>query len=220
MSTEPLAILFQDEWIVAVNKPAGQLVHPAEMPQEGDQVTMKILRDQIGMQVNVIHRLDRPTTGVLVFATERQAAKALHLAFERHEIEKVYWALVTGNPRENQWLCQEPIRKDKWAKARVAETDFNVLERFGGERALIEARPKTGRFHQIRRHLLHAGHPIIGDYRYGGIERCDELGAKLGIGTRMLLQAKRLHFIHPMTQERITIEATVDPMIQKCLTQE
>jgi tRNA pseudouridine65 synthase len=81
---------------------------------------------------------------------------------------------------------------------------------------LIEATPHSGRFHQIRRHLVHAGFPIVGDYRYGGIERCDQLGNLLETGSRMLLMAKKLEFIHPVTKKSILIEADTDPMFEKC----
>jgi len=214
-----LSLLYEDEWIVAVNKPAGQLVHPAEVPAEGDLVTMKLLRDQIGQQVYVIHRLDRPTSGVLLFATDQEAARTMHAAFENREVEKVYWAVVDGMPAAEQWTCQEPIRKGDDQKERAAETTFEVLEVLAGNMALVEARPKTGRFHQIRRHLLHAGTPIIGDYRYAGIERCVQLGATLGTGTRMLLQARSLQFQHPQSGSGLLIEAPVDPLIQQLRNQ-
>ena len=217
MFASPLTILFQDEWIVAVDKPAGQLVHPAQTPQEGDEVTMKILRDQIGQQVHVIHRLDRPTSGVLLFAKEKNAARGLHQAFEKHEVTKVYWAVANGRPDRDSWVCEEPIQKEAGAVARTAETTFRVLQRLNEELTLMEALPKTGRFHQIRRHLVHAGYPIVGDYRYAGEANCDALGLKLGIGTRMLLQAKSLRFVHPVTNAGLLIEAPVDPAIETCL---
>lgn len=209
-----LSILFRDEWIVAVDKPAGQLVHPANEPADGDLVTMKILRDQIGREVHVIHRLDRPTTGVLLFATDQETARMLHAAFENREVEKVYWAVVDGQPAHEQWTCQEPIQKED-GKPREAVTAFQVLESLAGNLTLVEARPKTGRFHQIRRHLLHAGTPIVGDYRYAGIERSDQLGAMIGTGTRMLLQAGSLKLRHPRFREDLFIEAPVDPLIQQ-----
>ena len=89
----PLNILYQDEWLVAVDKPAGHLVHPADQPQEDDLVTMKILRDQIGRLVYNVHRIDRPTTGVLLFGIDSSVAKHLHRALERHEVQKTYLAL-------------------------------------------------------------------------------------------------------------------------------
>ena len=215
MESAPLEILYRDEWMVAVNKPSGQLVHPAEVPAEDDEVTMKLLRDQIGQRVHVIHRLDRPTSGVLLFATDRDVARSLHQSFEKHEIDKIYLAVVSGYPKQESWNCSEPIRKEEESAERAAETEFLVLENLEHSLSLIEARPKTGRFHQIRRHLLHAGHPIVGDYRYAGVECSDELGKKLGTWNRMLLQAKSLRFDHPVTEGKTLIEAITDPMIQR-----
>ena len=109
------------------------------------------------------------------------------------------------------------MQKDENAPLRDAVTEFHVRTRLDGEFALVEAVPKTGRFHQIRRHLLAAGHPIVGDYRYAGIERCNETGARLGIGTRMLLQAKSIQFEHPMTQDTTHIESETDPVLLRLL---
>lgn len=176
---------------------------------------MKILRDQIGQQVYVIHRLDRPTSGVLLFATDLEAARNLHAAFENREVAKVYWAVVDGIPADEQWLCQEPIRKEEGKIERAAATSFRLLQHLPGQLALVEAKPKTGRFHQIRRHLLHAGTPIVGDYRYAAIDRCDELGERLGTGSRMLLQARSLQFRHPVSGKDQLIEAPLDPLIQQ-----
>jgi tRNA pseudouridine65 synthase len=202
---QPLAILFQDEWIVAVDKPAGQLVHPGKNTEPTDEVTMKILRDQVGQHVYV-----------LLFATDRNAARVMHLAFRESALQKIYWAIADGQPTDQQWLCHTPLQKEEDAIPQSAETEFRVLECLPDDLSLIEAKPRTGRYHQIRRHLLEAGQPIVGDYRYSGVERSNTLGLKLGTGTRMLLQAKSLQFQHPITHEDIFIEATVDPLIQKC----
>ncbi len=235
-ANEPLSILYQDAWLVAVNKPAGHLVHPAETPAEGDLVTMKILRDQIGQRVHPIHRLDRPTTGVLLFGIDKEVAHQLHKALERHEIQKTYWAIVNGTkstkvtsevPSE-KWDCREPIQKQDQAPIRDAHTSFRQLmsrevdglkdttHLLSSTISLIEATPHTGRYHQIRRHLLHANLPIVGDYRYAGIEQSDALGKHLTTGSRMLLQAKKLSLIHPATQEELTIETPIDPCFLKC----
>ncbi len=224
--SEKLEILYQDEWLVAIDKPAGHLVHPAREPQEGDLVAMKILRDQIGKRVYTIHRLDRPTSGVLLLGLEKKAAHKLHKALEYHDFNKSYWAVVQGKPKQDAWECYEPIQKEEDAPVREAHTSFRVLashahEPLAGEKAgdvlsLVEAVPYTGRFHQIRRHLLHAGMPIVGDYRYAGIERSDRLGKLLGTGTRMMLQAKSLSIEHPVTGESLTFTAPVGANFKKC----
>lgn len=228
---EELNILYQDEWLVAIDKPAGHLVHPAQAPQEGDLVAMKILRDQIGHRVHTIHRLDRPTSGVLLLGLEKQAARKLHKALELHDFEKSYWAVVQGEAPALNWECHEPIQKEEGAPVRDAHTSFRVLEsrkiealaseadKFNGNGdrlTLIEAVPHTGRFHQIRRHLLDAGIPIVGDYRYAGIETSDRLGALLATGTRMMLQAKSLSIDHPVSGEKLTFTAPVGENFHRC----
>ncbi|MDA7881539.1 pseudouridine synthase [Akkermansiaceae bacterium] len=200
-----------------MDKPAGQMVIPADHPQPGDEVTMKILRDQIGRQVHPIHRLDRPTSGVLLFATDRDVARELHFAFERHEVIKTYLAVIDGFPDLDEWTCREPLAKNDTSEAKPAETHFRILQKISSELTLVEALPKSGRFHQIRRHLAHEGFPIVGDYRYAGIERCDQLGQELKTGSRMLLQAKSLRFQHPVTSESLLIEAPLDRLIQQLL---
>ena len=207
-----LKILFQDESLVVIHKPAGHIVHPASTPQQGDLVAMKILRDQIGAQVYSIHRIDRPTAGVLLFGINREVSKSLHQNLADGRIEKVYWAVVEGKPERSVWSCKAPIQKDEDAPIREAHTDFQVLStalhRSGKKISLIKAVPHTGRFHQIRRHLLDAGHPIIGDYRYAGIAASDDNGKLLGTGTRMLLLAKSLTFEHPKTGKTVHVETT------------
>lgn len=221
----PLHILYRDEWLVAVDKPAGQLVHPADHPQEGDMVTMKILRDQLGQRVYNIHRIDRPTTGVLLFGTDRNAARALHRALERHQLRKTYWAVSHGLAPESPWQCREPLQKSESATPQEAHTSFQRLDFRTPDclrsvapphLSLIEATPHTGRFHQIRKHLLHAGLPIVGDYRYAGVERSDTLGSLLHTGTRMLLQSRQLTFTHPVTGKNTTIKAPADPSFKAC----
>ncbi len=216
--TAPLKILFQDESLVVIHKPAGHIVHPAENPQPDDLVAMKILRDQIGVRVHNIHRIDRPTAGVLLFGIDREVSKSLHQNLADHAMEKVYWAVVQGKPEQSAWSCNAPIQKAKGAPNREAHTDFEVLKTVdhhcGKTISLIQAVPHTGRFHQIRRHLLDAGHPIVGDYRYAGIEDSDANGKSLNTGTRMLLLAKSLSFKHPKTAETIFVE-TNDPLIDQ-----
>lgn len=212
-----LNIIYADDWFCAVDKPAGQLVHPADNPQEGDEVTMKILRDQLGQQVYNVHRIDRPTTGVLLFGTDRDAARALHRALEAHAVRKTYLAIVYGQPPAAEWLCDTPLQKDEAAPLREALTSFRLLETHAQHSIhLLECVPESGRFHQIRRHLASQDLPIVGDYRYAGIELSDRLGEMLGTGSRMLLQSRSLQFDHPITGEKVTITAPDDPCFEVC----
>ncbi len=200
---------------MAVDKPAGQLVHPADTPQADDQVTMKILRDQIGQEVEVLHRLDRPTTGVLLFGLNKLSSKKMRHAFERRLVQKTYWAVVHGVPENKKWISTTPLRKADDAPEQAAETHFRILENLSEDLTLLEASPVTGRYHQIRRHLKLAGLPIVGDFRYAGMELSHATSNRLNLNTRMLLQAKSLTFPHPISKEKITITAPADPFIQK-----
>ncbi|WP_411845461.1 RluA family pseudouridine synthase [Roseibacillus persicicus] len=217
MHTPPLECLYEDEWMIAVNKPAGQLVHPADHPQPDDIVTMKLVRDYLGTRVYAAHRLDRPTCGVLIFAKGKTAARALGRAFDRKQVSKIYQAIVTGQPTTETWTCCEPLRKDENAPAKEAITDFRLLKSVGLDLALLEALPRTGRYHQIRKHLQICGHPIVGDFRYAGKEFCHAQSEKLGTETRMLLQCKQMELPHPVENRALTIKAPIDPCFEKLL---
>lgn len=213
-----LPILFQDEWLVAIDKPAGVLVHPSDTPRPDDQVAMKILRDQLGgKMIHVIHRLDQPTSGVVLFALDKFSAKKLRQAFEKRLVEKNYLAVIHGHPARPSWNCDIPLRKFDNAPEKPSLTSFKTLELLEEQLALVEAKPQTGRFHQIRKHLVQGGHPIVGDFRYRDTELCLATGEKLEIGTRMLLQAKSLTFTHPVTELLVRIEAPVDSSINKVI---
>lgn len=221
---EELNILYQDEWLVAIDKPAGYLVHPTSAPQPDDQVAMKVLRDQLGKQVYTIHRIDRPTSGVLLFGIDREVSQVLHKSLEMKEMRKVYWAVVNAELNRDEWESNEPLRKDPSAQLKEAHTSFKVLDTVVhpalrdhacSALTLLEASPHTGRFHQIRRHLEAEGMPIVGDYRYGGVERCEQMGQALGIGTRMLLQAKSLELEHPVSGQHLRIDSDASVEIKR-----
>ena len=202
-----MEILFEDEWLIAINKEAGHLVHPADLPQPDDIVCMKVVRDHLNLKIYPTHRLDRPTCGALLFAKNKTIARAINRAFERKQVEKIYHAVVEGSPPEQEWRCEEPLQKTPDLPWKEARTSFRVIESLREEFTLLEATPETGRYHQIRKHLLHCGHPIIGDYRYAGLEKCEQWNQSLPIGQRMLLQCRSLTFAHPADQTAISIEA-------------
>ena len=220
----PLRILHLDEHLVAIDKPAGMIVHPGRDDDDAEWIAMKRVRDELGQQVYVVHRLDRPTSGVLLFARDKATCALVQQCFELRKVEKTYLAVVDGIAAAS-WCCETPLRKSPEEAALSARTDFERLQvaEAGSFPAnprlslsLVEARPFTGRYHQIRRHLQEEGFPIVGDYRYAGKDRSDELGAILGTGTRMLLQAKALELRHPYTGERLRIEAPVDRDFLRC----
>lgn len=224
----PLRILYQDERLVAIDKPAGMIVHPGREPEGPEWIAMKRLRDELGQQVFTVHRLDRPTSGVLLFALDRETSTLVQQAFENRRVTKSYLAVVCGITEES-WCCDMPLRKNPEEPELHASTSFERLD-FAPEQSfaadprlslsLLKATPLTGRFHQIRRHLLEAGYPIVGDYRYAGRERSDELGGILGTGTRMMLQAKTLEFDHPYSGEPVRIEAPDDEDFTRCFCKE
>jgi tRNA pseudouridine65 synthase len=220
----PLSILYQDEFLVAIDKPAGMIVHPGREPEDSEWIAMKRLRDQLGQRVFPVHRLDRPTSGVLLFALDKKTAGLAQQAFEQRAVTKTYHAVVCGSTTE-QWVCETPLRANPGDELLPAETMFERLavtpEGFFLADptlvlSLLKVTPATGRFHQIRRHLLESDRPIVGDFRYAGMERSHELGEVLGTGTRMLLQAKVLELEHPRTGQRLIIEAPQDPEFAKC----
>jgi tRNA pseudouridine65 synthase len=221
---EPLHILYEDDFLIAIDKPAGMLVHANAKDDHPEWIAMKRLREQIGRRVFPIHRLDRPTSGVLLFALDKRTAGYLQQAFEQRKVTKTYLAIVSGIA-PNQWRCDTALSDDSGATHRDAVTHFELIQTspeafFTSEPSLrlslIKAMPETGRFHQIRRHLLACGFPIVGDFRYAGQDRSFALGELLGTGTRMLLQAKRLEITHPQSGERIIIEAPGDEGFRKC----
>jgi tRNA pseudouridine65 synthase len=159
-----IEILHHDAELLVVNKPAGLLTHRSEMASESD-VAMTRARDAVGAHVWPLHRLDRGTSGALAFALSAGAARTWSGAFERGEVEKVYLALVRGEPPESI-LVDYPVPKGEGRERVPAVTELRRLFA-GGFFSLVEARPRTGRFHQIRRHLSHLRHPIAGDSNYG-----------------------------------------------------
>lgn len=212
MHSTPLDILYQDEVLIAVTKPNGLLVHPGREPEAKECIAMKVLRDQIGCRVYAIHRLDRPTSGVLLFALEEPAADAMRAEFEHRRVQKTYVAVVRGRTPE-AWENRTPLQKEEGARLKECHTRFRLLNcDLSADISTVEAEPLTGRHHQIRRHLAGDGFPILGDYLYGDVACNDHLAATTGL-SRMLLHAGRLHFTHPVTRQPIVIESPLPPEI-------
>jgi len=209
-----LQILYQDDGLVAVDKPAGILVHQTRDPEPDDQIAMKILRDQLGQKIYTIHRIDRPTSGVLLFALSEPSLRLAHDLFEKREITKKYLAVVHGKTKTD-WEVSAPLSRTTDEEPRAALTHFKQIETCPSgsfprapdlEVSLVEATPHTGRIHQIRKHLQLSGHPIVGDYLYGDMEHNTRVSEQIG-HTRMMLRATELHFIHPETGVPIDIYA-------------
>jgi tRNA pseudouridine65 synthase len=200
--TAALTVLFRDESLIAVDKPAGLAVHRG-WAREHD-VAMVRVRDQIGAHVFPVHRLDRATSGVLLFALSAPVAARVCESFATGRTEKTYLALVRGVPPE-EILVDHPLPpgEDPHASKVSAQTRVFRREVFG-RYSLVEARPLTGRLHQVRRHLKHLSCPLIGDVNYGKGEHNRLFRARHGLH-RLFLHATRLQLPHPLLGGQLDI---------------
>ena len=222
-----LEILFQDEYIVAINKPHGLLVHRSKIANDADEFAIQILRDQIGQIVYPVHRLDRKTSGILVFGLSSEVNSVMQQQFMNREVTKKYLAFVRGH-MEDKGTIDHPLRKENGIE-QDAITHFKTLKRgelpfpsgkFESSRySLIELNPETGRMHQIRRHLAHVFHPIIGDRPHGCNKQNKLFLERLEMNT-MLLHASELSFSHPVTKEIIELKAQMFSDFQRVLNLE
>ncbi len=220
-----LEILFQDQWLVAINKPAGLLVHRTKIDRFETRFALQMLRDQIGQHVFPVHRLDKPTSGVLLFALNPDTARKMGDLFAARDSEKKYLAVVRGYSDEQaviDYALKEELDKktdklanaDKDAQEAVTayrrlltfELDFPVGRYQTARFSLLQLSPKTGRKHQLRRHLKHIFHPIVGDTSHGDGKQNQFMRDQFHCH-RLLLHASRLRFIHPETGERLEIHA-------------
>lgn len=210
MSVE-IPILYRSAALVAVDKPSGLAVHRGQ--SRAPVHALQLVRDAIGAYVYPAHRLDRATSGVLVFALSAGAASALGRDFEKGRVDKRYLALVRGAPPAFARVDHALSRED--GDPQHAVTELTTLARYG-RYALVEARPKTGRTHQIRRHLKHLSCPIIGDVRYGKGEHNRFFREHHGLH-RLALHARSLTLADPSTGERVVIEAPVPAVLARTL---
>ena len=224
----PLEILYQDEYLIAINKPSGLLVHKSPIDRHETEFALQMVRDQIGQYVYPIHRLDKPTSGVLLFALNVEILKTMSLLFRSHEVRKEYIAIVRGYALQKE-LIDHPLKQMLDTKeqkklgitkeAQEAQTHYECLatvelpyavSRYPVARySLVKLLPKTGRKHQLRRHMKHVFHPIVGDTKHGRGEH-NQLFREKFESHRLLLHSHRVSFIHPVTQEKLVLEAEVD----------
>ena len=208
-----MKILYEDDHLIVPDKPAGLSVLPDGWEKDS-QYLVKLLDEQFG-KIYIVHRLDKITSGVMVFTRDAETHRALNIQFENHEAQKTYHAIVEGNPKWEEKVARHPLRANVGHKHRTmvddkrgkpSETRFRVIKRYQArteqgrsEAALVEARPMTGRTHQIRVHAYALGHPLVEDVLYGSRDR-------YGI-PRPMLHAQSLSFIHPATNQRVKFSA-------------
>ncbi len=221
----PLDIVYEDDCLVVLNKPAGLVVHPAHGHAAGTLLNALLARypelrawpPEEGWP-GLVHRLDRDTSGLLVVARTPEARAALRAQFRARTVHKIYLALVIGQPRLERARIEAPIGRDPHERKRMAvvseggreaSTEYRVLERLG-DYALLEVQPETGRTHQIRVHLAAIGHPVVGDRVYGPARQ------RLALG-RLFLHAARLTFRHPATGGEMTFTAPLPAELEAVL---
>jgi tRNA pseudouridine65 synthase len=220
MAEEILRLLHLDADLVAIDKPAGLLVHPSGLDAHEDRTALKLLRDQLGEWLWPLHRLDKGTSGVLLFARNADAAREWGLAFEQGRVAKSYRALVRGWPDAEGTIAQ-PLARDpelpsegqprlpavtKYRRLAAFEWPFSVDARHATSRyALVEVEPLTGRRHQIRRHFKHIAHPLVGDATHGKGAHNRAVAAWLGV-QRLWLHAESVELATASGLLRIVAE--------------
>ena len=231
-----IPILYQDEHLVIIDKPSGLLVHRSEIDKRETLFAIQLTRDTIGQRVYPVHRLDRPTSGALMFALNSDVARLLSEMFIQGEIKKTYLAVVRGYAPDELYIdyplkeildkkSDKQANKDKAPQSaqtrlqRLAtcELDFPSGRYDKTRYSLLQLTPETGRKHQLRRHMAHIRHPIIGDTNHGDGKQ--NLAAREHLGLhRLALVATRLEFIHPVTGANICVESKLDDSLVRVFT--
>lgn len=216
-------IIYEDDYLLVLNKPSGTAVHGGSGLSFGVIEALRALRPESRF-LELVHRLDRDTSGVLLVAKKRSALRALHEQLRMKNMQKDYLALVRGQWQSHCKVVQAPLFKNVLqsgerivrvnSEGKASETHFKVEERFE-HATLVKASPVTGRTHQIRVHAQYAGHPIACDDRYGDRDFDRQL-AETGL-KRLFLHAQALRFEHPNTGETLRLEAPMDKELQHCL---
>jgi tRNA pseudouridine65 synthase len=229
---KPLEILYQDNDLVVINKPSGLLVHKSPIDKRETRFALQELRNQIGQYVYPVHRLDKPTSGVLLFALSKEVAQKLSLDFREGRVKKEYVAVVRGYC-DDKGMIDHPLTQmldtkvqkevGRTKEAQEAMTHYRCLatvelpyavSRYATTRySLVALAPQTGRKHQLRRHMKHIDHHMVGDTKHGRGEHNRLFREKFEVH-RLLLHAKSMVFMHPINHETMTVHAPFDSVFQ------
>lgn len=229
-----IPILYEDDQLVAVAKPSGMFVHRSAADRSATEFVVQTVRDQLNCFMYPVHRLDRPTSGILLLAKSSESAALYAAMFAERRIQKTYLALVRGHTLDSG-MIDRPLVSDKGRGRPVtdphsvpqeAETSYRTLEKFEAGFAsghhettrcsLVEAYPRTGRYHQIRRHLNGISHPVIGDADHGDT-KFNRTFQQFAGATRLMLAAIRVEFLHPSTGEQISIECPPEHSFERVI---
>lgn len=223
-SLKSIEILYQDDHYIAVDKPSGLFVHKSDFDRRADYV-LRIVRDMAGCLVWPVHRLDRPTSGVLIFALSRDAASRLSDEFRSRRVAKEYLAVVRGYT-DDAGVIDYPLKAESDDKPRDAVSRYQTIlktelpypvGRYNTARySLVKIFPETGRYHQIRKHFAHIFHPVIGDSVHGDGKHNRLIRETFGVG-RLLLAATVLKFNHPYRGLPVLVEAPVESGMQSVI---
>ncbi len=213
-------ILFEDDHVIVLNKPSGTAVHGGSGLKFGAIEALRALRPDARF-LELVHRIDRDTSGILLVAKKRSALRHLQAQFREKTVKKFYFALVMGQWKNSCKVVNAPLLKNEVnsivrvnPKGKPSETRFKVIEKFENA-TLIQASPITGRTHQIRVHTQYTGHPIAWDDRYGD-RRFDAYTGKVGLD-RLFLHAANIRFVHPKSEEWVEFNAPMEPKLEKAL---
>ncbi|KZX63685.1 RNA pseudouridine synthase [Vibrio sp. HI00D65] len=214
-------IIYEDDHILILNKPSGTAVHGGSGLKFGAIEALRALRPEARF-LELVHRIDRDTSGILLVAKKRSALRHLQAQFREKTVQKYYFALVMGEWKNSCKVVNAPLLKNEVnsivrvnPNGKASETRFKVLEKFK-DATLIQASPITGRTHQIRVHTQYTGHPIAWDDRYGD-RRFDAYTGKVGLD-RLFLHAAHIKFTHPGSEEKMDISAPMEARLEKALT--
>ncbi|WP_370280786.1 pseudouridine synthase [Pontibacterium sp.] len=232
-----LEILFEDDNLIAINKPSGLLVHPSWIAPRSTPNLTSMLKEYLQGTAYTIHRLDRPTSGVIVFGKNKETAQRMNHMFAEREVQKTYLCMTRGYTPEGD-IIDYPLKEkldklaDKMANPDKPPQDaVSEYRRLGtvelpipvgkypvARYSLVEVKPKTGRKHQIRRHMKHISHPLVGDTKHGDGRHNKAFREHFDLD-RLLLMATELSFRHPESGELLTLKAPVDSQVDKLFSQ-